>query len=82
MWSISIVILDLASKFYVKNFIIKTSSKTIATLVDRQKHVLTIEKNDPGRTWTCNLRCRKPTPYPLGHRANDKKLCQQWLDLE
>ena len=24
---------------------------------------------DPGRTWTCNLRCRKPTPYPLGHRA-------------
>ena len=25
---------------------------------------------DPGRTWTCNLRCRKPTPYPLGHRAD------------
>ena len=24
---------------------------------------------DPGRTWTCNLRCRKPTPYPFGHRA-------------
>ena len=24
---------------------------------------------DSGRTRTCNLRCRKPTPCPLGHRA-------------
>ena len=28
-----------------------------------------VKNVDPGRTWTCNLRCRKPTPYPLGHRA-------------
>ena len=26
--------------------------------------------NDPGRTRTCNLRFRRPTPYPLGHRAS------------
>ena len=26
--------------------------------------------NDPGRTRTCNLWFRRPTPYPLGHRAN------------
>ena len=26
---------------------------------------------DPGRTRTCNLWFRRPTPYPLGHRAND-----------
>ena len=25
--------------------------------------------NDPGRTRTCNLWFRRPTPYPLGHRA-------------
>ena len=27
-------------------------------------------KNDPGRTRTCNLWFRRPTPYPLGHRAS------------
>jgi hypothetical protein len=26
-------------------------------------------QNDPGRTRTCNLWFRRPTPYPLGHRA-------------
>ena len=26
--------------------------------------------NDPGRTRTCNLWFRRPTPYPLGHRAD------------
>ena len=26
--------------------------------------------NDPGRTRTCNLRFRRPTPYPLGHGAD------------
>ena len=26
-------------------------------------------KIDPGRTRTCNLWFRRPTPYPLGHRA-------------
>ena len=26
-------------------------------------------RNDPGRTRTCNLWFRRPTPYPLGHRA-------------
>ena len=26
-------------------------------------------KVDPGRTRTCNLWFRRPTPYPLGHRA-------------
>jgi hypothetical protein len=25
---------------------------------------------DPGRTRTCNLWFRRPTPYPLGHRAS------------
>ena len=25
--------------------------------------------NDPGRTRTCNLWFRRPTPYPLGHRT-------------
>ena len=25
--------------------------------------------NDPGRTQTCNLRLRRPMPYPLGHGA-------------
>ncbi len=31
--------------------------------------------SDPGRTRTCNLWFRGPTPYPLGHRAcrNDRK---------
>ena len=28
-------------------------------------------RNDPGRTQTCNLWFRRPTPYPLGHRAFD-----------
>ena len=27
-------------------------------------------KCDPGRTRTCNLWFRRPTPYPLGHRAS------------
>ena len=27
-------------------------------------------KGDPGRTRTCNLWFRRPTPYPLGHRAS------------
>ena len=27
-------------------------------------------KADPGRTRTCNLWFRRPTPYPLGHRAS------------
>ena len=27
------------------------------------------KKSDPGRTRTCNLWFRRPTPYPLGHRA-------------
>lgn len=26
-------------------------------------------QSDPGRTRTCNLWFRRPTPYPLGHRA-------------
>ena len=30
------------------------------------------KENDPGRTRTCNLWFRRPTPYPLGHRANWK----------
>ena len=32
-------------------------------------------KNDPGRTRTCNLRFRRPTPYPLGH-ATCNLACQ------
>ena len=30
---------------------------------------LLLEKNDPGRTRTCNPRLRRPMPYPLGHGA-------------
>ena len=28
---------------------------------------------DPGRTRTCNLWFRRPTPYPLGHRAPENR---------
>ena len=31
-------------------------------------------KNDPGRTRTCNLWFRRPTPYPLGHRASQEQV--------
>ena len=30
---------------------------------------LSSQNFDPGRTRTCNLWFRRPTPYPLGHRA-------------
>ena len=30
--------------------------------------------DDPGRTRTCNLWFRRPTPYPLGHRASAQVL--------
>ena len=30
------------------------------------------QHNDPGRTRTCNLWFRRPTPYPLGHRATEQ----------
>ena len=33
-----------------------------------------LQKIDPGRTRTCNLWFRRPTPYPLGHRAPCKVL--------
>ena len=33
-----------------------------------------IKPNDPGRTRTCNLWFRGPTPYPLGHRAGCKTI--------
>ena len=32
-------------------------------------YVLAVHHHDPGRTRTCNLWFRRPTPYPLGHRA-------------
>ena len=32
-------------------------------------HRIYIYIYDPGRTRTCNLWFRRPTPYPLGHRA-------------
>ena len=31
--------------------------------------------HDPGRTRTCNLWFRRPTPYPLGHRASEYSPC-------
>ena len=34
-----------------------------------QRPELPSQKYDPGRTRTCNLWFRRPTPYPLGHRA-------------
>ena len=33
-------------------------------------------KNDPGRTRTCNLWFRRPTPYPLGHRASHGNIAE------
>eukprot|EP00975_Prorocentrum_lima_P015654 3318928-Prorocentrum_lima.AAC.1 len=33
---------------------------------------LPIGRPGPGRTRTCNLWLRRPTPYPLGHRALNK----------
>ncbi len=38
----------------------------------QQKSSLQRQKYDPGRTRTCNLWFRRPTPYPLGHRASGK----------
>ena len=40
----------------------------------QQKSSLQRQKYDPGRTRTCNLWFRRPTPYPLGHRAR----CNGW----
>ena len=37
--------------------------------VEVRKYVQWFRKSDPGRTRTCNLWFRGPTPYPLGHRA-------------
>ena len=34
-------------------------------------------KCDPGRTRTCNLWFRRPTPYPLGHRAACRPGCRR-----
>ena len=31
--------------------------------------LVTMHQSDPGRTRTCNLWFRRPTPYPLGHLA-------------
>ena len=36
---------------------------------ERKKHSKTNLPNDPGKTRTCNLWFRGPTPYPLGHRT-------------
>ena len=33
-------------------------------------------ESDPGRTRACNLWFRRPTPYPLGHRASDMLFVQ------
>ena len=33
------------------------------------RFAIKFEKNDPGRTRTCNPRLRRPMPYPLGHGA-------------
>ena len=30
--------------------------------------------HDPGRPRACNLWFRRPTPYPLGHRATDRRV--------
>ena len=37
--------------------------------------------HDPSRTRTCNLRVRRATPYPLGHRANSRRSDQHSLVL-
>ena len=34
-----------------------------------ERWISMVMHNDPGRTQTCNLWFRRPTPYPLGHRA-------------
>ena len=38
-------------------------------------------KYDPGRTRTCNLWFRRPTPYPLGHRATYPLSLAPHIDL-
>ena len=35
--------------------------------------------SDPGRTRTCNLWFRRPTPYPLGHRTR-QLACMRFLE--
>ena len=40
------------------------------------------EKDDPPRTRTWNLRLRRPTPYPLGQRADKEMIPQVGLDSE
>ena len=37
--------------------------------IDGQQPTGTTPPNDPGKTRTCNLWFRGPTPYPLGHRT-------------
>ena len=37
---------------------------------------------DPGRTRTCNLWFRRPTPYPLGHRADGMSQAPTGLSLK
>ena len=52
----------------------------IAGLQERhseRKSCLQRKKCDPGRTRTCNLWFRRPTPYPLGHRAAAAIPCNQ-----
>ena len=41
----------------------------IETLKPDVLELAVLVHNDPGRTRTCNLWFRRPTPYPLGHRA-------------
>ena len=49
---------------------------------DRDKHRTAIlyggRYHDPGRTRTCNLWFRRPTPYPLGHRATCSLTCMMF----
>ena len=40
-----------------------------------------VHGHDPGRTRTCNLWFRRPTPYPLGHRADRTKPARVHADL-
>ena len=57
------------------NLVVVGSSPTVECFAIQRIHTNT--KCDPGRTRTCNLWFRRPTPYPLGHRANGFPLQHQ-----
>ena len=61
------------SHLYGQNNWIAQIWLAVSLRAGRQTWAMNVRKNDPGRTRTCNLWFRRPTPYPLGHRARRLK---------